>query len=375
MEEEMKQLWWLIVCSTLMLIIISAGCSEKGEETGVSQEAAGTEAQMVRFPVEVTPAVKTDWAMVISSTGSLLPYKEVAISAEISGTISQIFVNVGDRVSKGTLLAKFDDTEIALALKQAEANLSQAEANFRSAQLELQRKEELLKEEAIPQGVYDAFKTRYDLASAGVDAAKAALELARNRLQDTLIKSPIDGLIKLKMTEEGQYVNTMQSGPLFSVIQIHPIKLKFSVPEGYAAELKKGQTVRGRVDAYPGESFPGKVTTIDPHVDLLSRAMGLEAILPNPDHRLKPGFFATVELTLKVIAEAIVIPDKSLIKEEDRFYVFVISEQIAHRREVQLGFQQGRTVQIASGLKEGELVVIIGKEALSEGSQVQITSP
>ena len=370
----MKQLWWLIVCSTLMMIIISAGCSEKGEETGVSQESPGIQSQMVQFPVELTPAVKTDWAMEISSTGSLLPYIEVAISSEISGTISQILVNVGDRVSKGSLLAKFDDMEIALNLKQAEANLSQAEANFRNAQLELQRKEELLKEEAISQGVYDTFQTRYDLAKAGVEAAKATLELAKKRLQDTLIKSPIDGLVKLKMTEEGQYINTMRSGPLFSVIQVDPIKLKFSVPEGYAAEVKKGQTVRARVDAYPGESFPGKVTTIDPHVDPLSRSIGLEALLPNSDHRLKPGFFAAVELTVKVVPNAIVIPDKSVIEEEDKFYVFVISNNTAHRREVKLGSQQRGMVQIVSGLNEGELVVSIGKEALSEGSQVKITS-
>jgi len=370
----MKHLWWLTVCSILMVIIISVGCSEKGEETSAKQEAPGSQLQIARFPVEVTPAVKTDWATAISSTGSLLPYKEVAVSAEISGTVSQVFVEVGNRVPKEAPLAKFDDTEIALTVKQAEANLSQAEANFRSAQLELQRKEELLKEEAIPQGVYDAFKTRYDLAKAGVEAAKATLELARKRLQDTLIKSPIDGLVKLKMTEEGQYVNTMRSGPLFSVIQIEPMKLKFSIPEGYAAELKKGQTVRVRVDAYPGESFPGKVTTIDPHVDPLSRSIGLEAILPNPHLRLKPGFFATVELTVKVIPDAIVIPDKSLIREENKFYVFVIADQTAHRREVRLGSQQGGSVQVVSGLKEGELVVTIGKEALSEGSQVQVTS-
>ncbi len=370
----MRHLRWLTVCSILMVIIISAGCSEKGEEAGVSQGVPGSQPQMVRFPVEVTPAVKTDWAMVISATGSLLPYKEVAVSSEISGTVSQIQVNVGDQVSKGASLAKFDNTEIALTVKQVEANLSQAEANFRSAQLELQRKEELLKEEAVPQGVYDAYKTKYDLAKAGVAAAKATLELARKRLQDTLIKSPIDGLVKLKMTEEGQYVNTMRSGPLFSVIQINPIKLKFSVPEGYAAEVKKEQTVRVRVNAYPGESFPGKVTTIDPHVDPLSRSIGLEALLPNADLRLKPGFFATVELTVKVITNAIVIPDKSLIREEDRFYLFVIADQTAHRREVRLGSEQGGSFQIVSGLKEGELVVTIGKEALSEGSLVQVTS-
>lgn len=369
----MKHLWWLTVFSILTVIIISIGCSEKGEETGGIEEAPGAQTQIVRYPVEVTPTVKTDWAMKISATGSLLPYTEVAVSSEISGTISQVLVNVGDRVSKGALLAKLDDTEIALTLKQAEANLAQAEANFRSAQLELQRKEELLKEEAIAQGVYDAFKTQYDLAKAGVDAAKASLELARKRLQDTLIKSPINGLIKLKMTEEGQYINTMRSGPLFSVIQIDPIKLSFSVPEGYAAELNKGQAVQVGVDAYPGERFPGKVTTIDPHVDPLSRSIGLEALLPNPDHRLKPGFFATVELTLKAIPAAIVISDKSLIREEDKFYVFVISDQTAHQREVKLGSQQEGMVQIVSGLKEGELVVTIGKEALSEGSQVEVT--
>jgi len=373
MEEEMKHLWRLTVFSILLVIIISIGCAEKAEETGVNQEAPASQTQIVRYPVEVTPAVKTDWAMKISATGSLLPYTEVAVSSEISGTISQVLVNVGDRVSKGALLAKLDDTEIALTLKQAEANLAQAEANFRSAEIELQRKEELLKEEAIAQGVYDAFKTKYDLAKAGVDAAKASLELARKRLQDTLIKSPINGLIKLKMTEEGQYINTMRSGPLFSVIQINPTKLKFSVPEGYAAEVKKGQTVKVWVDAYPRESFPGKVTTIDPHVDPLSRSMGLEALLPNPDHRLKPGFFATVELTVKAIPDAIVISDKSLIREEDKFYVFVISDQTANQREVKLGSQQEGMIQIVSGLKEGELVVTIGKEALSEGSQVQVT--
>jgi membrane fusion protein (multidrug efflux system) len=368
--------------STVYCLLCLAGCKKK--------EAKVTAEKVIN--VQVQAAEKKSLRPFIESIGTLNPYEEVIVSAEVDGILKDVWVDEGTVVSSGIVLAIIDDMDYGLEVKRADAALRQAEANLSNTKQEYQRKEALYKEQLVTQQQFDDVSTRLSLAEAEVDRARASLSLAKQRLSKTKIYSPLSGTVKEKKISAGDYVKN--GTPLFVIIQTNPIKLNFTVPERDIGRLKAGQDVLFKVDAMPEKEFKGKVSIIYPSLEEKTRTLQVEANVPNPNGLLKPGLFAKVTLYTGMQRDTIVVPATALLYEAERIKVFVVEGDRARERFVRIGqkytFQsavespqstvQGALIlstlqeftEVIEGIKEGELIVTVGQQNLFEGAKVNV---
>lgn len=320
--------------------------------------------------VQVQTAEKKSLRPFIEAIGTLNPYEEVIVSAEVDGILKDVWVDEGSVVSKRMVLATIDDTDYSLEVKRAEAALRQSEASLSNTKLEYQRKETLYKEQLVTQQQFDDVSTRLSLAEAEVDRARASLSLAEQRLSKTKIYSPLSGTVKEKKISSGDYVKNGTA--LFAIIQTNPIKLNFTVSEKDVGKLKIGQDVSFNVDALRGKEFKGKLSIIYPSLEEKTRTLQVEVQVPNPGGILKPGLFAKVTLYTGTAKDTIVVPVTAPLYEAEKVNVFVIEGDRAKERKVKLGSKYGELMEIVEGLKEGEKVVVIGQQNLFEGAKVNV---
>ncbi len=348
--------WFLAVFCLVQL----AGC-EKEKTRQISERIAN---------VRVKPAGKKALRPFVDAVGTLKAYDEVVVSSEVDGAIKQMNVDEGTKVDRGGLLAVLSDTDYDLEVKRSEAVLRQAEATFENTKLEYQRKEALYKEELVTRQQFEDVSTRLALVAADRERAKAGLSLAKEKLAKTKIYSPLQGVIKEKKVSSGDYVKN--ATPLFSIIHTDTLKLEFTVAEKDAGRIRIGQDVRFQVDSAPGRDYAGRVSVIYPHLEEKTRTLMVEALVPNHGHALKPGFFARVTLYLGPARSTVVVSVNAILYEDSKTKVFVVDGKQARSKEVKIGAKYGDEMEITEGLKEGELVVIVGQNNLTEGAKVNV---
>ncbi len=323
-----------------------------------------------RVNVRVRAAQRLRVAPYLESTGTLRADREVTVSSEVEGIIQSIFVDEGDVVSRGQLLAEIRDTDYRLDLTRAEAALKQAEASLANARSEYARKGALYAEELITKQQYDDVTTRLALAEAELARAQATAAIARERLARTRIHSPLNGAVKEKKVNAGDYVRN--SVPMMQLIKTDPLKLVFTVAEKDIALLKIGQTVSFTVDAAGETAFTGRVSLLYPHLEERTRTLQAEAVVPNTDRSLRPGQFARVRIQTGKPYDAVVIPVTSLLYDGQTVRVFVAQGDTARERIIQTGGRFGEVVEVTGGLSEGEQVVVVGQSNLSEGVKLHV---
>jgi membrane fusion protein (multidrug efflux system) len=285
---------------------LSCACGEKTQKA-TPEETAPAKA-------EVTPAIPedvrkglaevagvaedaTEDSSVLRETGELVSSVQSELSAKLPGRVGKIFVDEGASVRRGQPLLELETDYLKLDVDRAEAMLARAQAAEGEARRDFERKEGLLAKGSVSQAVYDRTKATLDQAVAARAEAEAALALAKQRLADAVLVSPIDGIVAEKKTDVGERLG--EATVAFVLVQISPLKIRFRLPERYLAQVERGQVVRARVDPYPDEVFEGKVTVVVHAVDSQTRTFAVEAEIPNRDQRLKPGLFARVELDLR----------------------------------------------------------------------------
>lgn len=357
----MKRLFYVFLCLITAGSLLSfTACKKKETKSGEEKV----------FNVQVKDIVKKPLKPFIESIGTLNPFEEVTISAEVEGVLRSVKVDEGTQVSKGMLLAAIDDSDYSLEVKRAEAALRQAEATLENTKLEFKRKDALHKEELVTKQQYDDVVTRLSLTEAEVERAKASLAIARLKLSKTKITSPLACVVKEKRVSAGDFVKNGTS--LLVIIQSNPIKLRFTVPEKDVGRLKINQEVILKVDGFPGSEFKGKVNIIFPNIEEKTRTLQVEALVPNNNGILKPGLFAKVTLYTDGERDTIVVPVTALLYEAEKVKVFIIEGDRAKEREVKLGSKYGELMEIIDGVKEGEKIVAIGQQNLSEGMRVSV---
>lgn len=341
-------------------IFTYSGCSKN--ETAVNK--------VKTINVAVKPAETKSLRPFIEAVGTLNPYDEVTISAEVDGIIDIISVDEGSTVTKGMLIAAINDTDYLLGVTKAKAALRQAETNLSNIRLEYQRKKTLYDDGLISQHDYDSVSSRLSLADAERDNAVAALSLAEHSLTKTKIYSPISGVVKVKMVSGGSFVRNGAS--ICTIIQVDPLKLNFTVSENNAGMLKKGQDLRFKVETFHEREFSGKLTIIYPGLDEKTRTLMAEAVVPNTDGILRPGFFTTVKLFTGGEKSTLLVPATALLYEGETIKVFTINKETANEHKVKIGTKYGEMMEVREGLKAGDSVVIAGQQNLSEGIKVNV---
>lgn len=256
------------------------------ESVAKDAEAGGMEAQAVAIEEKVVV------------TGEFESPEVSNVAVAITGRVARVEVDKGDRVRQGQTLLVLETQYLELDARRARAEVARARAMYDEAKRELARKEQLREKDSVPQATLDRSRASYEQAEAVLESAKATLGTAQQRMHDSVLRAPFDGVVIERKTAAGERLSERQD-VAFLLARTTPLLLRFDVPERYVAAVKVGQRVRASADPYPGETFEGQVSVIGQTIDSKSRTFFVEAKFPNKDAKLRPGLFARVELDLK----------------------------------------------------------------------------
>lgn len=292
----------------------------------------------------------------ILATGTVLADEEVELRSETSGRVVRISFTEGSRVAKGDLLLKIDDAELQAQLLKLDSQRKLAEDKER-------RRRQLLERQNIS-------PEDYDIALNELNAIRAEIQLIEARIAKTEIRAPFDGVIGLRFVSEGSYVSP--STRIASLQDTRAVKVDFAVPERFAPELRRGQEIRFRI-AGRDERFPGVIYAVEPKIDPSTRTALVRARAPNRGGSILPGGFAELELTLRTINDALMVPSEALVPGLEGQKVYVYRGGVAEERRVETGLRTDRTVQVTAGLAPFDTVITSGILQLVSGLPVNLS--
>jgi RND family efflux transporter MFP subunit len=323
-------------------------------------------------PVRLEKIKARDLPLVVTSTGRLEPDREVVLSAEVPGIVSNYAADVGDEVAKGQVLVKLKDVDYLLALNEARANLAAARARLDAAENTFNRYKSLLPRDVITQEAYEKSEAEYKSAKAAVSQMLAVESISSQRLSKCEIKSPFEGFITARTVEFGQNVGVGE--PVMSVADMKVMRVRIHLNERDYVHLDRDDPVKIKIEAFPGNSFKGHIDRVGIKADPNTNTFDVEILVENPDITLKAGLTARVSITTEVIHEAIMISQSSVLYREAKKEVFIIDDtNKAMPREVKLGQIEGSSVRILEGLAPGDRLVVTGAQYLKPGSRVTIS--
>jgi multidrug efflux system membrane fusion protein len=302
----------------------------------------------------------------LTAVGGLAAVHQVNVTSDVSGRITEIKFEPGSHVEAGAaLLQLFDGPE--------QGDLASFKAQSQGAQAALERAKQLASRQFGPQSTVDATQATYDQAMAGIARTEAVIS-------QKLVRAPFEGELGVRMVEVGQYLTAGTT--IVSLTALDELYANFTVTEKDSGALKVGQIVRIKVDAYPGRSFEGKITTIEPQIMADTRNIRVQATIANPDHILKPGMFATTTVVLPDKPPVITVPETAVdyTLYGDSVYLITAKETdgktslTAVRTFVQAGNRVDGRAEILKGLKPGDRVVAVGQLKLQSGAPVVISS-
>ncbi|MDN5347527.1 MAG: HlyD family secretion protein [Clostridia bacterium] len=357
-----------------VLIMLSGGCGRRNPAAGQAQEAV--------VPVELARVARGDIASPVIVSGTVAPKAEVNLVAQVPGKVAEVAVDIGDKVTEGQVLVRLDDRDILARLRQAEAlaaqarvNVQQAQANYDNARKSLERTQALFEAGAVPEQQLDQAKTACEVAKVGLEVAQvqvestaASVEQARVALDNTRVKSPLSGVITARMVDPGE----MAQGPLLTIVDLSSVIVTLGITEKDINYLRVGQEVSVEVPTAASGKFKGKVTNISPAADPRLKTYTVKIEIPNPNGVIKPGMTARVTFTGAQAKNVLVIPKQAVINRGGQNLVFLVREGRAAARVVEPGLSDTERVEIRSGLKEGEEIVVKGQEFLEEGRRVEV---
>jgi RND family efflux transporter MFP subunit len=386
LSRRPKMLVPIIVLSVVFLVFGLWGASRLFQ----SAESGRTSKSRRPVPVETATVRTGPIARQRTFNGELEAQAEFVVAPKVSGRVERVLVNIADTVQRDQVVAELDNDEYIQAVAQAQADievarakLSEAESALGTADREFKRTASLLKRGIASDSEYDAARqeqqvrqAQLKVARAQVIKAEAALETANIRLGYTKVTAGWSGgdsrrIVAERYVDEGQTVAA--NAQLLLIVELDPIVGVVFVAEQEYARLKPGQSIHLTTDAYPGETFYGRIDRIAPIFRKTTRQARIEMTIDNPQHRLKPGMFirATVELTR--VADATIVPEQALTKRNDKQGVFIVSQdgRSVSWREVTVGIRDGGWVQV-NGRGVSGRVVTLGQQLLDEGSAVTI---
>jgi macrolide-specific efflux system membrane fusion protein len=316
----------------------------------------------------VTAAVveKRDMGSLVQATGIIKPKvgAEVKVGARITGKVEHLYANIGDRVRKGQVLVRLEQDDLKARADQAEAAYLEAAAAFNKAKIDLERDKPLAQSGYISQQNIDALQNVYDMANARVLKAKADQDYAKAQLSYATITAPIGGTIASVTTQQGETVAAGLNAPTFiTIIDLSKLEVNAYVDETDVGKIAVGQEALFTVDTFPDRDFKGKVTAIYPRAVLQENVVNYITLISieNSEGKLKPDMTANVTITLKKKKGVLAVPGAAVAREGGKKFVMLQGKDgKTTRREVKTGWKEGSYLEITSGLKEGDVVVISG---------------
>lgn len=348
MKTLLHALGFSVIPLALLLLVPACGKKEDAKQSEMTTDV----------PVSIQTVKREKLESNLSLVGNINASADVNVIAETQGTVTAVFVKVGSRVTSGTVLVQVDD-EIPRSTKAA------AEISFRKAQRDYERAEDLYQENSISVSQLDASRL-------AMKAAENQLDIARRQLENTRIKSPIAGTVNTRFVDRGTMVQPGK--PVANIVDISVLKVRVNVSEREAFQLKPGDRVEVATDVYPGITFEGRLDNIASKSDE-AHTYPVEIVVPNNEkHPLKAGLFARLSFRSTAPTEALTIPRLALIGSIKDAQVYAVRGNIARLCTVVIGKQSADRLEVASGLAEGDSVVVSGQNNLVDRARVQIVN-
>ncbi len=369
---------------------------------GAGGRGGGRGAGRPPMPVEFATVKRAPVAEQILVVGNLIGAATVEVVPRANGRLQAVNVKLGDPVRQGQVIARVEDSEIREQVRGAEASyqvaqasIRQREADLKLAQNNLDRSRSLFERQLLPQQTFDDVDARQQAAVAQLDLARAQFEQSKARLDElkitlsnTQILSPVDGFIGKRYLDPGGYAST--NAPVASVVDIRTVRMVANLVERDMRRVPVGTAANVEVDAYPGETFKGRVSRVAPVFDPSTRTAEIEIEVPNGAYRLKPGMYSRVQLTISTRSDAITIPRNALVDLEGKSGVFVAAAaekpegtrgsggagapaqevMTAKFLPVEVGIRDGDAIEITKGLENGARVITTGANALKDGDRI-----
>lgn len=344
--------------------------------TAACRKPSGSEAADAKIDVAATPPVRVTTEEVrhesvpkyLTLTGSVLAETSSDVAANVSGRVTRVYVERGQAVKKGDVLAMVDSKAAGLQAAAASAQSRAAEAQVSQAQQDCARADTLFAQGALPKAEYERMKTMCSAQLHQATAAQAQADLAGKLAGDTIIRAPIEGTVGERFVNVGEFVQPPSR--VASIFAIDQVRVSISVPEASVGQVREGQTLNVRVSAYPDREFPATVRYVSPSLRPMTRDLIIEAFAPNAEHLLRPGMFATVQLHAG--EEQLPTVPKEAIKVDGTVRrMFLARDGLAHELVVRTGVEKDGRVAVLEPLQTTDKVIVKPPPGLRDGSAIQ----
>jgi RND family efflux transporter MFP subunit len=365
----------------LIIVVIMLAAAAAAAAWGISSRARtlatlSRETRDLSVPtVAVTRPEKSAAQEDLSLPGNIQPYTDAAIFARTTGYLKQRYADIGSRVKAGQLLAEIDTPEIDQQLLQARADLATAEANARLAQTTAERYRDLIKSDSVAQQDVDNANGNYDAKRAEVQSAVANVRRLEQLQAFKKIYAPFDGVITARNTDIGALIGSNTNAKeLFHIASTHKLRVYVNVPQTYSRDAASGLGAEIELHELPGRRFKGTLVRTSEAIDPTSRTLLAEIDLDNPAGELLPGSYAEVHLKLPARGSTFRLPVNTLIFRAEGVRVALVNDRRITLAPVTLGRDFGSNVEIVSGLKGDESIVVNPPDSLTSGQIVRVAA-
>ncbi|WAT29900.1 efflux RND transporter periplasmic adaptor subunit [Pseudomonas sp. GXZC] len=363
-----------VIVGVLILLAVAAWALTRPAKTKLVASTA--------VPVRVMKVVEQDLPRYVTGIGSVLSLHSVVIRPQIDGILTRLLVKEGQLVKAGDLLATIDDRSIRASLDQAKAQLGESQAQLQVAVVNLKRYKELSVDDGISKQTYDQQQALVNQLKATIQGNQAAIDAAQVQLSYTQIRSPVTGRVGIRSVDEGNFLRMSDAQGLFSVTQIDPIAIEFSLPQQMLPTLQGliAAAYPARVDAYLGADTEsensdllgqGRLSLIDNQISGTTGTIRAKAEFSNSTQKLWPGQLVTIKIQTALDRNALAVPPSVVQRGLDSHFVYRVNGDKVDIVPVQVVYQDSDR-NILKGIQVGDVLVSDGQSRLKAGAKVDI---
>jgi len=361
-----------ILVVLLVLAVVAMVAIRGFDKRGSKPDPAAAAAPVAEFlPEDLVTATVQPLEQLLRITGTLAPLAEALIKAKLAGELSEIAVREGESVRRGVVVARIDTAEVSSRVAARSADVEAARAQLGLAEKNRSTQLALLDKGFISRNAFDSTSSSQEVAAARLRAAEADLATARKALADTVMASPIDGVVAERYAQPGERVAV--DARILSIVDLARLELSAAIPAAEIGRIRIGQRVSLRVEGLGERTFSGQIERINPATTTGTRAIEIYTVIDNPARLLRAGMFVRGDVLIERVEAALIIPGSAVRAAGAERHVYTLDGGVIARRAVTVGASDGAgQVQILSGLSAGDQVVRNNLGALREGSAARV---
>ncbi|KAA0016980.1 efflux RND transporter periplasmic adaptor subunit [Salinicola corii] len=378
-RRPLRWLWWLLlilVAASVAYYFLGSNGEPEGNDRSPEQPSASG---MPATAISAVAASRGDLPIELTALGTVRPLQSVAVRPRVEGELISVDFEEGQTVQKGERIARIDPRDYQAQLDQAKGQLAQDQAQLASAREDLARYEKLIETNYVSRQELEQQRQLVRQYQGTVASDQASVKSAQVQLDYTDITAPITGVVGIRNVDPGNIVQLGDDDPIVTITQLDPISVIFSLPSRYV-DIVRGRLVAGdhpsvSVTGTDGETYSGRLSSIDSNINNATGTIRLRATLDNPTGGLYPNAYVDVSLVSQILHDQVIVPEPAVQTGQEGNYVYVVKEDdTVTRRDVTLAATQNSQSALSSGVEAGERVVVDGVDSLREGAKVRVVS-